>query len=224
MAAPTLTSSMLRGGARALANPFVQGFMAAALTKGIGSGMRVYAEWQRHAPSNEVARTAKRESLLTLQSAIYSSLLNDVFQRKLWPRILRASPKMARYHELAYASLIGASILMAEVISRVVAPPKDYRDEEREIIAKLRNRIQAGKIPLAPAPREHFERLESGSGYPQAESPLMFADRFSRRRMFEASSPVFAPQSTPGNTGPGLPSPHHVPGRAHFRYDRRSID
>jgi hypothetical protein len=205
MAGPTLTSSMLRGGARALANPFVQGFMAAALTKGIGSGMRVYAEWQRHAPSDEVARTAKRESLLTLQSAIYSSLLNDVFQRKLWPRILRASPKMARYHELAYASLIGASILMAEVISRVVAPPKDYRDEEREIIEKLRNRIQTRKIPLAPAPREHLKRLESGLGYPQAEAPLMFADRIPQRRLFQAAAPVFVPQQFPWQHWAGTP-------------------
>jgi hypothetical protein len=185
---------MLRGGAKALANPFVQGFMAAALTKGIGSGMRVYAEWQRHAPSDEVACTAKREGLLTLQSAIYSSILSDVFQRKLWPRILKASPKMARYYELACASLIGASILMAEVISRVVAPPKDYRDEEREIIAKLRNRMHAQKSPLAQEQRDRHDQQESRLSYPQMEAPLMFADRFPQRRSFQAAVPVFVPQ------------------------------
>lgn len=175
----SLGTALLQAGCRLLANPLAQGFTAAVVTKGVGSGMRVYADWKGHAPVETVKNTAKREGTLLFLSAAFSGVLNIVLQKRFMPWLLKIMPKAGVYSQLIEAALIGVSILIAEGVSRFIAPPRTYFEQQRDMMLNLLKQVMSSKSTSGGVGSKETSR-QLRSDVSPSESPLRFADTFTR--------------------------------------------
>ena len=182
--------------------------IAGALTKGVGSGFRIYDD--RHAPKDVKRNTIRREAITVGQVSVYSFMMDTLGQKVVGAMKDRGLvnkqwlANIARHKTLLKIAPISAGIFLAEVVGRKFAPRDIWEDPEiREVVSHHQDdddddeeAVHREENPFFPSRKG--ARLSGEE--PLQRSPITFANNPSAPR--SSPSPCGKPPACPPQ---GLP-------------------